>query len=202
MSDKVFTRTATIYYKGELWKIRRMEEAVASIRNQLNISFSAALQIFVDQGIEDYVEDPDSFDPKLKELHTMVQFLDQARIEIAKKRELAQVYRDLGAERFFEIAEESGLNKSNLLEEVIPFLPGPSRSESMQHWISNVLSDGNEHMVEDIIEAAVTEGILPDIEKDTPEFEKALSSFRKVASNLGASNRKRRGKWQLEEYIN
>ena len=202
MGDKVYTRTATIYYKGELWKIRRMEEAVAAIRNRLNISFSAALQIFADRGMEDYIEDPDCFDPKLKELDTIVRFLDQARVEVAKKQELAQVYRDLGAERFFEIAEESGLDKSNLLEEVIPFLPGPSRSESMQHWISNTLSDGNEHIVDDVIKAAITEGILPDVEKDTPEFEKALSSFRKVASNLGASSRKRRGKWQLEEYIN
>lgn len=202
MSDKIFTRTATIYYKGELYKVRRMEEAVADIRNKMNISFSAALQKLLDRGISDYAEDPNCLNQELRGLHAVTQFLDQARVEVAKKKELAQVYRDLGSERFFEIAEESGLSRDDLLEEVISFLPTLSKSECMQRWIAKALSDGNEHMVDDIIEAAISEGILPDIEREAPEFERALSSFRKVASNIGASDRSRRGKWQLAEYIN
>ena len=202
MGDRIFTKTVSCYYKGELYKIRRLEEAAASIRNKRNTSFSAAIQILIDLGVEKYVEDSSCVNPVLRRFHAITQFLDEAKLEAAKKQELAQVYRELGAERFFEIAKESGLDESDLLEEVVAYLPAPSRAESMYRWISKTLSDGGEHMVDDIIKSAISEGVLPDVDQNTPEFERALSSFRKVASNLGASDRSRRGKWQLKEYIN
>lgn len=201
MADVLWSRNLAVYYKDEPCKIQRMERVVAALRNRANLSFSGALKTLLDLGIERYLEDPSCADPELENWNLAVEVLDAAKAELAVKKDFAQVYRELGAKRFLEIVEEKGLDPGTVLESIGSFLPRLSKSENMQEQILELLSDGEEHKVEEIIELAIMGGILPDPKKNALQFKRALGLMRKVASELGVSGGER-GYWQLQMPIN
>jgi len=133
--------------------------------------------------------------PKLEESAEIARLFRIAKRRADRKKEFETIYKELGPQEIQEIAQETGVNFDELLNEYkLPFAP-PNRSEVMGTWISEYMADGNMHIASEIIEAAVEDGVLTNPELDVSRHKKDVSLFRKVASERGYSSGPR-NEWQ------
>ena len=202
MTKKLFHRNYSVHLNDDPIEIQETEELISCLQTEENLSRHQALLRIFKAGKRALVENHEYGRPDLRILGALGKLYDTARTEVAKKRGFAELYRDLGPERFGELAEEAGLTLEDVLDGFRELLPPPSRSDVMQEWIRDFLADGAEHTAREVTEAAISGGILADPKKDIGGHKRDLSLLRNIASNMKVSGGER-GKWQQsQEYIN
>ena len=202
MATKLFHKNYSVHINDDPVEIQETEELISCLQTEENLSRHQACCRIWKAGKQILIERHEYGRPDMEILGALGRLYSTAKTEVAKKRGFAELYRELGPERFRELAEREGLVWEEILDGFRELLPPPSRSDIMQEWIGGFLSDGMEHTTREITEAAISEGVLADPRKDTKEHNRDLSLLRKVANNMNVSGGER-VKWQQpKEYIN
>ena len=191
-------RNFSVHLKGEPSKIVAIEQLIATLQTTQNLTRHQALLRIFEAGLQALAEDPSFASLDLKEAVELSRLFDLAKAKAARRREFRTIYQELGPEEILKVAKESGVGLDELLNEYRLVVVDTKRSELFGLWLAEHLSDGEEHAVEDIIEAASEDGLLADAENDAPRFELDVSLLRTVASRRGYS-KGRRGFWRREE---
>jgi len=202
MTAKLFHKNYSIHINDDSVEIQETEELISCIQTDENLSRHQACLRIWKAGKQILMERHEYGRPDMEILGALGRLYSTAKTEVAKKRGFAELYRELGPERFRELAEREGLVWEEVLDGFKELLPPPSRSDIMRRWIKGFLLDGAEHTTKEITEAAISDGVLADPKGDAEGHNRDLSLFRKIASGLDVSGGGR-GKWQWpKEYIN
>ena len=200
MAAKLFHKNYNVHINDDPVEIQETEELISCLQTDENLSRHQACRRIWKAGKRTLIENHEYDRPDMEMLGALGRLYSTAKTEVAKKRGFVELYRELGPERFRELAEKEGLNWKEVLDYFRELLPPPSRSDVMQEWIRGFLSDRMEHTTREITEAAVSEGVLADPREDIEKHKQDLSLLRNVANNMKVSGGSR-GKWQQPKLV-
>lgn len=192
---RISKKYLSCYIEGPEEEVDAIMRVISAVQNTYNTSYWDAIARLFRAGAMAMSEDVKSEQEREKVRRGL---LKQRLIEVVKEEsredtELRKGMVELGVERIVSAARTAGMDESevrNILEKVQADAPYSSLAAQ---WLDEFLGDYKSHSTDDIKEAAIESGVLP--EKDDSSFESRWSTMRTVANRMGFSGGKW-GEWQ------
>lgn len=204
MSDQIKWGTVfAAYYYGEPYRVKALNEAITTMQSKFNLRPAAARKKLLDLFVDHLAENPEFATTELRKCVAYGRVLRRAKWEIEKRRGLNTVYRELGEDELRRIVaeEEPNMNVDELIAEASEMwisMSKSSRSGVLGNWLAQMLSDGQEHAVKEIVTAAIEDEMIVSPEKDIEQHKLDYGLLRTVANRLCLSTGGKRGYWKLE----
>lgn len=201
MNKGHFYRNFSAHLRDMRDDVLGIEKTAAMLQSRHNLTYNDALVRLLIAGYRTIAEQPDYASPEIAEHIENAKLYAIAKHMVARKRELGEMYRELGSEGVGQIIADAKLNidANELLAEANKFqivVPASSKSEVYARWLLEILGDGKEHSVEQIVERAVREGVMTSSERNDEQHQSDYSLLKTIASRLKLSRGGTRGCWQ------
>ena len=194
-------RNFAAHIRGEPDEIIAIERMIVRLINEHNLSRDEAIQRIFLAGIDHLLTEPTMDDPVIRRSRVIARQVEELTAQKTDSQRLTYIYEQLGLDAFVTWCTEQGIDPQPTIQQYSvatdSFTPQrQSWTESTLVWLRRMLSDGQSHAVEEILQAAARDGILPDILVDEAGYKRSESSLRAIASMHHFSGGKR-GQWQL-----
>lgn len=179
-----------------------LDETITSVMQHSKISLSQALRKIFLAGCKKITEDPEYHAIKSTVEHSvnMSNFFDRINKEAHDIKNIDVAMKTVGPRLVSQIAQECNVDIDQVNDYILPVNNvSQSKYSIKKEWIERFLSDCMVHKVDDVVEAAINNDILPS--KESEDFDKEYNSFKQIASTIGASGNAPRGFWRLKEPV-
>lgn len=184
------TRYIKIIFDDEQEYCLYADKVIARAATALNETDNEVYKQVLKLGIEQLILQLDNIDDFIT---ARERYMLDLEIKTRERRRRAATIKNalvtLGKDEMLKMATEAGVS---IDEDIAHLVYSPT--EAKRQWIFDYLADGELHKVEDVTEAAITAGILP--ERTDAKFGNEHGVFRAEASKMGASSGKY-GCWQM-----
>lgn len=202
MSNRETYRRYTVDLSDDPNAVIAIDKIVTSVMQHSKVTLSAALRTIFLAGCEKIKDNPEHYAVRstVEQSINMSNFYNRISKEAYDKKNFDAAIKTVGPKLVSQLAQECNVDIEQINDYILPVNDIiKSRYSIKKEWIERFLSDCMVHRIEDVIESAINDDVLPSKESD--DFEKEYNSFKQIASTIGASGNAPRGFWRLKEPV-